>query len=86
MRTSLKRRASPMRTDSRFDADTVVRLATVTGKRRFEMQFSDSEGKTHVVSLPLPAAVALGCLICDVSDTAPYVVGGIQRTSSDKKR
>lgn len=83
----------PMRTDSRFDANKVVRLATVTGKRRFEMQFSDSEGKTHVVSLPLPAAVALGCLICDVSDTAPYLmggirrlVGGIRRTNSDKKK
>jgi hypothetical protein len=71
---------------SRFDADKVVRLATLTGEGRFEMQFGDSEGKTHVVSLPLPAAVQLGRLIYDISETAPYLVGGIQRTSSQKKK
>lgn len=76
----------PRGTESRFDADNVVRLATVTEKRRFEIQFSDSNGQTHVVSLPVPAAVALGRLICEVSDTAPYLVGGVQRTNLDKKR
>lgn len=48
------------------------------------MQFSDAEGRTHVLSLPLPAAVQLGCLICDVSETAPYLVGGIQRPARKK--
>jgi hypothetical protein len=74
-----------MRTDSRFDANKVVRLATLTGQRRFEMQFSDSHGKTHVVSLPLPDAVELACLICDASDSAPYLVGGIRRLASQEK-
>lgn len=72
-------------TDSRFDADNVVRLATVTGKKRFEMAFGDAEGATHVVSLPLPAAVELACLICEVSETAPYLVGGIQRRHPQRK-
>ncbi len=66
----------PMRTDSRFDADKLVRLAALTGQRRFEMQFGDAEGRTHVVSLPLRTAIELGCLICDASETAPYLLGG----------
>lgn len=69
---------------SRFDADKVLRLVTLTERGRFEMQFSDAEGRTHVLSLPLPAAVQLGCLICDVSETAPYLVGGIQRPARKK--
>jgi hypothetical protein len=72
-------------TDSRFDADKVVRLVTITGKHRFEMEFGDADGATRVVSLPLPAAVELACLICDVSETAPYLVGGIQRRNPQGK-
>ena len=60
---------------SRFDAETVVRLATVNGEKRFEMQFSDAAGKEHLVSLPIEAAVELGCLICDASESAPYLIG-----------
>ena len=60
---------------SRFDAETVVRLATVNGDKRFEMQFSDATGKHHLVSLPIEAAVELGCLICDASESAPYLLG-----------
>ena len=67
-------------THSRFQAEKVDRVVSLTGQRRFEIQLSDGRGKTHVVSLPLPAAVELGCLICDGSDAAPYLVGGIQRT------
>jgi hypothetical protein len=74
-----------MRTGSRFHANKVVRLATITGQRRFEMQFSDSGGRKHVVSLPLKAAVELACLICDASETAPYLVGGIRRNSAEEK-
>jgi hypothetical protein len=61
---------------SRFDAQTVVRLATVNEQRRLEMQFSDAAGKNHVVSLPFPEAVQLGCFICEVSEQAPFVFGG----------
>ena len=61
---------------SRFDAETVVRLATVNEQRRLEMQFTDAEGKNHVVSLPFTEAVELGCFICEVSEQAPFVFGG----------
>jgi hypothetical protein len=67
--------------DSRFDAQTVGRLATVNEGRRLEMQFCDSDGKRIVVSLPLSAAVEMGCMICDVSEHAPYLVGGVRRSS-----
>lgn len=67
---------------SRFDADRLVRLVTMAEQGRCEMHFSDSEGRAHVLSLPLRAAVQLGCLISDVSETAPYLVGGIGRPSS----
>jgi hypothetical protein len=70
---------------TRFDAETVVRLATFNESSRFEMQFRDSDGKEHVVSLPLPVAVELGCLICEVSERAPFVTGGIQSRRSAKK-
>lgn len=63
---------------SRFDAENVVRLATVNEQRRLEMQFSDAQGKSHVVSLPFPEAVHLGCFICEVSEQAPFVFGGAQ--------
>ena len=65
--------------DSRFDADKVVRLVTLTAERRLEMQFADASGNVHAVSLPLRAAVDLGCIICDVSNAAPFAVGGVQR-------
>lgn len=65
--------------ESRFDAETVVRTATITQQGRFEIELKDSAGKTHVVSLPLPAAVDLGYLICDVAEGAPYLVGGHRR-------
>ena len=64
---------------SRFDAEAVVRAATITEQGRFEIELTDSAGKTHVVSLPLAVAVDLGNLIRDVSDAAPYLVGGHRR-------
>ena len=63
----------------RFDAQTVGRLTTINQDRRFEMQFCDAEGRTIVVSLPVGKAVELGCMICDASESAPYLVGGVQR-------
>jgi hypothetical protein len=71
------------RVESRFDAEMVVRTATVTERARFEIELKDAQGKIHVVSLPLSAAVHLGCLICDVSENAPYLVGGFRRRSTD---
>lgn len=73
-------------TESRFDAERFVRLIVITGERRCELQFGDSHGTTHVVSLPLPAAVDLASLICDASERAPYLVGGIKPTASKKTR
>lgn len=70
---------------SRFDADKFMRLVTMAEQGRCEMHFSDSEGRAHVLSLPLRAAVQLGGLICDVSETAPYLVGGIRRPGSRKR-
>lgn len=69
---------------SRFDAKTVVRLASVNEGARFEMQFCDAEGQNHVVSLPVQAAVDLGCLICDAAESAPYLVGGARATRPAK--
>ena len=75
-----------MRTDAnpRFEASEVDNLKTVNAGRRFEMQFSDSEGRIVVVSLPVAAAVELGCMICNVSEHAPYLVGGVRTTRSSR--
>jgi hypothetical protein len=62
----------------------VDRLATVNEGRRFEIQFCDSDGKNILVSLPLQVAVELGCTICDISEYAPYLVGGVRRSGSSK--
>jgi hypothetical protein len=71
--------------DSRFDAETVVRVATITALGRFEIELKDSAGKRHVISLPLSNAVDLGCLIHDLSQAAPYMVGGIRAARPAKK-
>jgi hypothetical protein len=67
--------------ESRFDAETVVRIETLVERGRLEVRLKDSRGQTHVVSLPLPAAVDLGNLICDVSNAAPYLLGGHRRST-----
>jgi hypothetical protein len=71
--------------NGRFDAEAVVRVASVTEGGRFEIELRDSRGETRVISLPISAAVDLGCLICDVSEGAPYLVGGIRRTGTSRK-
>ena len=73
------RKASLRSAHSRFEADRFERLVSLTAKQRIEIELSDARGKTHVVSLPLPAAVELGYLICDASEAAPYLVGGVWR-------
>jgi hypothetical protein len=60
---------------SRFDAEEVERLATVNRTGRLEMRFRDRDGHEHILSLPVPAAIALGRLICDVEETAPFLLG-----------
>src|SRR5262245_25293157 len=65
--------------ESRFDADTVVRTATRIAHGRLEIELRDAQGNVHVVSLPLAQAVDLGCLISDVSENAPYLIGGFRR-------
>ena len=71
--------------ESRFDAETVVRTTTVTDRSRFEIELRDATGNIHVVSLPLSAAVDLGRLISDVSEGAPYLIGGARPTRSTSK-
>ena len=66
------------KTQHRFDAQTVERLATVTASRRFELQFCDADGEKILVSLPLQVAVEVACTICDASVHAPYLVGGVR--------
>jgi len=61
------------RPESRFDAATVRRLAAINKSRRVEVEFADSNEKQHVVSLPVEAAVALGRLICDLSEGTPFL-------------
>ena len=73
------RKVSLRSAHSRFEADKLERLVSLTAKQRIEIELSDARGKTHVISLPLPAAVELGYLICDASEAAPYLVGGVRR-------
>jgi hypothetical protein len=72
--------------NKRFEAQTFTRLMTVNQARRFEMQFCDSDGHNIVVSLPVDKAVELGCRICDISERAPYLVGGVQTTRDKGSR
>lgn len=60
---------------SRFDAERIERLATINDTGRVEVQFVDGNDQEHVVSVPVPAAVALARLICDVSEKAPFLLG-----------
>lgn len=62
----------------RFEAQSVGRLLTVNEGKRFEMQFRDTEGRQVTVTLPASAAVHMGCMICDVSEHAPYLIGGVR--------
>ena len=64
-----------MSTKSRFDAERLERLATNNHDGTFEMQFSNDKGERHIVSLPVPAAVAFARLICDVSEKTPFLLG-----------
>lgn len=60
----------------RFDAYTVSRLVMRSAGRRFELQFRDAAGRDVMVTLPVRVAVELGCMICELSVHAPYLVGG----------
>ena len=51
---------------SRFHADRVVALRTLTETNRLEIRFGDASGKEQVVSLPLPAAADLAAFVRDV--------------------
>jgi hypothetical protein len=66
------------KSQQRFDAQSVDRLATMTENRRFELEFCDADGRTILISLPLQIAVEVACTICDASVHAPYLVGGVR--------
>jgi len=59
--------------ESRFDAEMVVQSATVDEAGRLELRFRDAQGKRHVVSVPLDAAVTLARLICDMYESTPFL-------------
>jgi hypothetical protein len=67
----------PAKSEPRFNAEKVERLATVNEGHRFEMEFCDCEGRKIVVSVPCFAAVEMGCTICDMWERAPYLIGGV---------
>jgi hypothetical protein len=65
--------------DSHFEAQSFGQLITANEDvRRFRMEFVDAGGRKLVVSLPVAAAVEMACLICDISEHAPYLVGGVR--------
>lgn len=64
----------PEQAKSRFDAESVVRVVAVNHEGRVELELKDADGRRHVVSLPLGAAIALARLLCDFSDT-PFLRG-----------
>ena len=66
--------------EPRFEAQSVGRLLTVNSGKRFQMEFKDAEGKPFVVTMPVRIAVELGCMICEVSQHAPYLLGGVRLT------
>lgn len=72
----------PEAAPTRFEARKVVRVTTLTEHGRVEIEFSGPGEAKQVVSLPAAVAVELGCLICELSDLAPYLVGGARRTRS----
>ena len=69
---------------SRFDAQAIARVATLTERGALEIEFVGSAGGTHVLSLPLARAVELSRLISDLSHHAPYLIGNPRR--SDRNR
>ena len=72
------------RRESRFDADKVRRLAAVNNpNRRVEVEFSDSDDRQHVVTLPVDVAAALGRLICDLTEGTPFLNSEQQRSDKD---
>lgn len=73
----------PNSPELRFDAQAVGKLMTECEGRRFEIELHDGDGRTMFVSLPVASAVELGCMICDVAEHAPYLVGGV-RAMRDK--
>ena len=72
------------RSGSRFAAEKVLRLIAVNHGGRLEMHFGNARGTHHIVSLPLPAAVALGRLICDLAESAPFLMPEPRSAKSKK--
>jgi hypothetical protein len=69
-----------------FEARGFGRLSTANDDRRFRMEFVDAEGAKVVVSLPVVKAVEMACLICDLSENAPYLVGGVRHRGQGLSR
>lgn len=66
-----------MADDSRFEAEVMVQAKADKARRRVELRFRDTDGATHVLSLPAVVAAALTPVLSGVaaevgvSDQAP---------------
>lgn len=69
---------------SRFEAQKVLRLIALHDGGQMEMHFCNARGTRHIVSLPLPVAVALGRLICDLAEGAPFLIPDAGREKPKK--
>ena len=71
------------RSESRFEAAEVRRVAANKGTRRVELRFSDANEKQLSVTLPLDVAIDLARLIIDLADGTPFLKG--KRTAEERK-
>lgn len=63
------------KSDSRFEAVEVRRVAATKGTGRVELRFSDANEKQLSITLPLDVAVELARLITDLADGTPFLKG-----------
>ena len=63
------------KSESRFEAAEVRRVAASKKTGRVELRFSDANEKELAVTLPLDVATRLGRLISDLADGTPFLEG-----------
>lgn len=63
------------KSESRFDAVQVRRIAATKRMGRIELHFSDANDRRLAITLPPELAIELGRLICDLADGTPFLKG-----------
>ena len=71
------------RSESRFEAAELRRVAATKGTDRVELRFSSANEKQLSVTLPLDVAIKLGRLITDLADGTPFLKG--KRAAEERK-